>query len=398
MIRSEYTSTNEYSNKSVFKELIKDFQEKPESNFCSGCSSIFMPKPLNKKIFNSNISKDDFPNIDLINNYSSIKSGKEGEIYGNPFNKFQLKKPLPFFYEFPMEYLSRDNLRYKTNDKTSNFGRPKFGRTFKLEPTNILFNTDDHENEVENEDSENVTFFGQKKIEKRVNVDNNKFNENFPMEKNINSNKNMTPLNNNNISTKFFTNHNYGYKCSCTKTNCNRKYCECFNAGNYCIDCNCKNCQNKPPLNAYTNKRPDDLDSKSKKSKEICTCTKSGCNKNYCECFKNGNKCSSLCRCIGCENTEDNEKLKNKIYNNYKCGLANSICIMRNKVLIEKNDVKLALREEKSNKNNMNEGKKSKIINKKRRREENKIDDEVNISKSQKNININYFFNHNESN
>ena len=36
----------------------------------------------------------------------------------------------------------------------------------------------------------------------------------------------------------------------------------------------------------------------------------------------------------------------------------------------------------------MNEGKKCKIINKKRRREENKIDDEVNISKSQKNINI----------
>jgi hypothetical protein len=55
MISSEYTSTNEYSNKSVFKELIKDFQEKPESNFCSGCSSIFKPKPLIKKIFNSNI-------------------------------------------------------------------------------------------------------------------------------------------------------------------------------------------------------------------------------------------------------------------------------------------------------------------------------------------------------
>ena len=50
MIRSEYTLRNENSNKSVFKEQIKDFQEKPESNFCSGCSSIFRPKPLNKKI------------------------------------------------------------------------------------------------------------------------------------------------------------------------------------------------------------------------------------------------------------------------------------------------------------------------------------------------------------
>ena len=388
MISSEYTSTNEYSNKSVFKELIKDFQEKPESNFCSGCSSIFKPKPLIKKIFNSNISKDDFSYIDLINSYSSFKSGKEGEIYGNPFNKFQLKNPLPFFYDFPTEYLSRDHLRYKGKDKNSNFVKPKLGRTFKLEPTNILFNIDGHENERENEDSESVTFFGQKKPEKKVNVENYKFNENFQMEKNTNSNKNMTPLNNNNIGTKFFTNHNYGYKCSCTKTNCNRKYCECFNAGNYCIDCNCKNCQNKPPINVYTNKRPDDLDSKSKKSKEICTCTKSGCNKNYCECFKSGNKCSSLCRCIGCENTEDNEKLKDKIYNNYKRCLANSICIIKNEISIEKNDIKLPLRGEINNKNNMNEGKKSKIINKKRRREENKIDDEVNISKSQKNINI----------
>ena len=387
MIRSEYTLRNENSNKSVFKEQIKDFQEKPESNFCSGCSSIFRPKPLNKKIFNSNISKNDFPNLDLINNYSSIKSEKDSEIYGNPFNKFQLKTPLPFFYDFPTDFLSRDCLRYTSNSKTSNFEKPKFGRIFKLEPTNILFNTDDDEKEVENEDIENVTFFGQKKIEKTINVDNNKFNDNFQMEKNVNSKKNMTPLNNNNISAKFFTNHNYGYKCSCTKTNCNRKYCECFNAGNYCIDCNCKNCQNKPPINAFTNRRIDE-DSKSKKSKEICTCTKSGCNKNYCECFKSGNKCSSLCRCIDCENTEDNEKLKNKIDNNYKCCLANSICIMGNKALIEKNDVKLSLREEINNKNNTKKGKKNKKINKKRRREENKIDDEVNITKIKKNINI----------
>ena len=85
---------------------------------------------------------------------------------------------------------------------------------------------------------------------------------------------------------------------------------------------------------------------------------------------------------------EDNEKLKDKIYNNYKRCLANSICIIKNEIFIEKNDIKLSLRGEINNKNSMNEGKKCKIINKKRRREENKIDDEVNISKSQKNINI----------
>ena len=34
----------------------------------------------------------------------------------------------------------------------------------------------------------------------------------------------------------------------------------------------------------------------------ICTCSKSGCNKNYCECFKAKVKCNNKCRCIKCLN------------------------------------------------------------------------------------------------
>lgn len=34
-----------------------------------------------------------------------------------------------------------------------------------------------------------------------------------------------------------------------------------------------------------------------------CTCTKSNCKKNYCDCFKAGNICGSSCRCIDCKNT-----------------------------------------------------------------------------------------------
>ena len=56
-------------------------------------------------------------------------------------------------------------------------------------------------------------------------------------------------------TTKFFTDYGgYGYKCSCSKTQCNRYYCECFRSGLYCIDCNCKNCQNKPPENYVSNR------------------------------------------------------------------------------------------------------------------------------------------------
>ena len=152
---------------------------------------------------------------------------------------------------------------------------------------------------------------------------------------NLNMNMNLnTPTNANSNKTKFFTNHNYGYKCSCTKTQCNRKYCECFNSGNYCIDCNCKNCNNRPPINTYTNKHPTESPSKNKKNEIICTCTKSSCNKNYCECFKNGQKCTSLCRCISCENNTDFQKGKKCNYN-YDCCMANSIYILENKIYCE---------------------------------------------------------------
>ena len=80
----------------------------------------------------------------------------------------------------------------------------------------------------------------------------------------LNNNNAKNDNNKSNSGTKFFTSHNYGYKCSCSKTQCNRKYCECFNSGNYCIDCNCKNCNNKPPYNSYTNKHPDDSVKKKK--------------------------------------------------------------------------------------------------------------------------------------
>jgi hypothetical protein len=116
-----------------------------------------------------------------------------------------------------------------------------------------------------------------------------------------------------------------------------------------------------------------------KKSKEICTCTKSGCNKNYCECFKSGNKCTAMCRCIDCENTEDNSiKVKNKITNiNYECCKANSIYIIKNILVIE--NVNNSHKEQK----NINylfenlENKKDKMTNKKRKRDESKNSEEI---------------------
>ena len=85
----------------------------------------------------------------------------------------------------------------------------------------------------------------------------------------------------------FFTDYGFGYKCNCTKTGCNKFYCQCFNRGRYCHVFNYINCNNKKP--DYTdyissNKRPKESEEKNITILISCTCTKSGCNKNYCEC------------------------------------------------------------------------------------------------------------------
>ena len=147
--------------------------------------------------------------------------------------------------------------------------------------------------------------------------------------------------NNNKVATSnklFFTEYGMGYKCNCTKTGCNKYYCQCYNQGRYCHGCNCQNCQNKMPDFISSNKRPKKQEEKQKAINVSCTCTKSGCNKNYCECYKNKTKCNSQCRCRNCENIEtdkteiifdNNQKLK------YECCEANSVYIIKNKITVE---------------------------------------------------------------
>ena len=187
----------------------------------------------------------------------------------------------------------------------------------------------------------------------------NRENENIPTPKKDNllteiDKKEKNEINNN-ITKKFFTDYGgFGYKCSCSKTNCNRYYCECFRSGLYCTDCNCKNCQNKPPENCASNRHPSFIPNKPKTELVTCTCTKSGCNKKYCECYKNGTKCNSSCRCVGCENTENGKNIRDGFY---ECCLANSIYTIKNKII-----------EEEIDKGNFINDKNNKILVKKRNR------------------------------
>ena len=86
--------------------------------------------------------------------------------------------------------------------------------------------------------------------------------------------------------------------CNCTKTRCIKKYCECFANNRLCNDCNCVNC-----LNTNSNSNNNNSKDLSEKEEIFCTCTKSNCNKKYCECFKFGKKCNDKCRCSNCLNS-----------------------------------------------------------------------------------------------
>ena len=124
--------------------------------------------------------------------------------------------------------------------------------------------------------------------------------------------------------------------CNCKKSKCLKLYCECFILGLYCDGCNCSPCFNNVAnaeernriMASLKDKNPaafkpkidynlDDEKNKVEKTKHIrgCNCSKTQCQKKYCECYQSGVLCTELCKCTDCKN-DDIEKLKKKVKNN----------------------------------------------------------------------------------
>ena len=155
-----------------------------------------------------------------------------------------------------------------------------------------------------NESNDKINYIKNKENEIQKNNINEKGAFSLLLNNNINNNKNNININyiksdsNNNLQ-------NPRIHCTCKKTKCIKKYCECFSSGNLCYNCKCENCENKPYYieNKNNIKKEEenielDEDENEEKKLIICTCSKSGCNKNYCECFKAKVKCNNKCRCI----------------------------------------------------------------------------------------------------
>ncbi|XP_066913467.1 protein lin-54 homolog [Clytia hemisphaerica] len=116
--------------------------------------------------------------------------------------------------------------------------------------------------------------------------------------------------------------------CNCTKSQCLKLYCECFANGEFCNNCNCRSCLNNMQHEAERSRaiklclernqyafHPKIGKGKVKGDNERrhtkgCNCKRSGCLKNYCECYEAKILCSALCRCVGCKNFEESDDRK----------------------------------------------------------------------------------------
>lgn len=93
--------------------------------------------------------------------------------------------------------------------------------------------------------------------------------------------------------------------CNCTKSQCLKLYCDCFANGEFCFMCNCMNCYNNLEKEEHRNRaiknclerNPNAFRPKIGKAKDTgetgvrkhtkgCNCKRSGCLKNYCECYE----------------------------------------------------------------------------------------------------------------
>ena len=140
--------------------------------------------------------------------------------------------------------------------------------------------------------------------------------------KNLNSSKNYKNVLNQ-IKKQYISGSTKINSCNCQKTKCLELYCVCFQQLNMCSDkCKCQNCHNSEQLKDLRqlvieetlDRNPQAFLPKYKniqgllQAKQLhsrgCRCQKSKCVKNYCECFNHGSGCSSICRCVNCQNTK----------------------------------------------------------------------------------------------
>lgn len=104
-------------------------------------------------------------------------------------------------------------------------------------------------------------------------------------------------------------------------------YCDCFANGEFCSGCNCLSCCNnleheelrQKAIRLCLDRNPNAFHPKigqsnhgdiERRHTKGCCCKRSGCLKNYCECYEAKILCSDKCKCVGCKNFEESDERK----------------------------------------------------------------------------------------
>lgn len=80
-------------------------------------------------------------------------------------------------------------------------------------------------------------------------------------------------------------------------------YCECFSSGKMCTpECSCYGCSNDHDhleciTQAKSSIKQKHMSASKQNNGKGCNCKKSQCQKKYCECFNSGIACGDSCRC-----------------------------------------------------------------------------------------------------
>ena len=146
--------------------------------------------------------------------------------------------------------------------------------------------------------------------------------------------------------------------CSCKKSKCLQRYCECFRTRGFCSEaCSCSDCHNTEEfedvrdqfMREQLERNPSSFSSKIINLSTTmiyakgCNCKKTECMKNYCECYAAKVKCTALCKCSGCLNGDQtiqeenlqifiakNPKKRKKSEKNFQKSLVEKLSIRKN--------------------------------------------------------------------